>query len=99
MIAEERLNRQYFLRLFDGNYFSNSILHYLLAGIQPRRMNGYRSLLVVVQGIKRGLFTMQMQWAALRGEDRAARFISGNQFLPKNVTFGVVGYAAGGSDS
>jgi glycosyltransferase involved in cell wall biosynthesis len=85
LILAGRLNRPYFLRLIYGHRFSIGVLHYLLAEIQPRRLNAARYLLVLLHGIKNGLFAMRLQWAASRGEDRAARFLSENRLSPIKV--------------
>lgn len=76
LIFAGRLNRQYFLRLVHGNSFSNSVLSYSVAGIQPRRIDFYRCLHLVLHGLRNGIFSMRLQWAASRGQHHAARFIA-----------------------
>jgi glycosyltransferase involved in cell wall biosynthesis len=76
LIRADRLNQRYFLRLIDGHAFSHAILRYLLAGIPQKRVRWIRYPRLFLHGIKNGQFSMRCGWAASRGEDRAARFIS-----------------------
>jgi glycosyltransferase involved in cell wall biosynthesis len=82
LISAERLNQRYFLRLINDHTFSNGVLGYLLAGIQQRRIDPARYVHLALHGIKNGQFSMRCQWAAARGEDYAARFISKNRLRP-----------------
>jgi glycosyltransferase involved in cell wall biosynthesis len=76
LIEGKRLNLKYFVRLVHGHSFSNGVLHYLVAGVRPRHIDMSRCLRLVLRGIKHGLLPMRLQWAALCGEDRAARLIA-----------------------
>jgi len=82
LIAAARLNERYFLKLIQDQAFSGRLLHYVLAGVHPRRIGPVRYLHVLLHGIRRGRFSMWCQWAESRGEDRAARFIAANRLLP-----------------
>lgn len=78
LIMAQRLNRSYMLRLIHDHRVSHGVLGYLLDGTQPRRITLLRCARSLLYGIKNGQFPMRCQWAALRGEDCAARFISEN---------------------
>jgi hypothetical protein len=89
LILAGRLNQRYFLRLIHDQAFSHGVLHYLLAGIQQRRIDlpRYLRLLlkdryVFLHGIKHSQFAMRWHWARLQGEDCAARFISERRMRP-----------------
>jgi hypothetical protein len=61
------------------------VRHYLFAGIPPRRLNWTRYLRLLLHGIKNGQFSMRCRWAALSGEDRAARFIIEKRLQPLQI--------------
>ncbi len=82
LISAGRLNQRYFRLLINDHTFSNGVLSYLLAGIQQRRIDLVRYVHLLLHGIKNGQFSMRCQWAAARGEDYAARFISENRLRP-----------------
>ena len=82
LIAAGRFTRRYFLRLIRDHAFSSSVRHYVLAGVQPRRIEWSRYAHVLLHGIRNGQFSMRCQWAAASGEDRAARFIFENRVKP-----------------
>ena len=85
LIAADRLRRAYFLRLIKDHTYSNFVRHYLFDGIQPRRLNWARYLRVLLHGVKNGPFSMRCKWAALSGEDRAARFILDKRLKPRHI--------------
>jgi hypothetical protein len=76
------LNQSYFVRLVHDHTFSHAVLRYLLAGIPQRRIGWTRYPRLLLHGIKNGQFSMRCQWAALRGEDTAARFIDEKRLSP-----------------
>jgi glycosyltransferase involved in cell wall biosynthesis len=82
LIPAGRLNRDYFLRLIYYSTFSHWILHYLLAGNQPRKSGFFRVVHTGLHALRNGLFSARCQWARTKGEDRAARFILENQLSP-----------------
>jgi glycosyltransferase involved in cell wall biosynthesis len=82
LIPASRLSRQYFLNLIHDHSFSNSVRQYLLAGIPPRRIDGFRYVHMLLHGIRNGGFSMQCQWAESRGVDAAARFAADNRLRP-----------------
>jgi glycosyltransferase involved in cell wall biosynthesis len=85
LIAADRLSRAYFLRLIKDHTYSNFVRHYLFDGIQPQRLNWNRYFRLVLHGIKNGQFSMRCKWAALSGEDRAARFILDKRLQPRQI--------------
>ncbi len=85
LIPAQRLNRSHMLRLIRDHYLSHAVLNYLLAGTQPRRIIPLRYVRLLLHGIKNGKFSMRCQWAALRGEDHAARFIPENGLRSLNL--------------
>lgn len=82
LIRAGRLNQSYFVRLIHDHTFSHAVLRYLLAGIPQRRIEWARYPRLLLHGIKNGQFSMRCRWAALRGEDSAARFIDENRLQP-----------------
>jgi len=82
LIRADRLNRRYFLRLIRGHAFSHGVLHYMLVGIQPRRIDWVRYVHLLLHGVRNGQFSMQCQWAHSCGEDSAARFILEKRLQP-----------------
>ena len=85
LIAADRLSRGYFLKLINQHTYSNFVRHYLFDGIQPQRLNWNRYLRLLLHRIKNGQFSMQCRWAALSGEDRAARFILDKRLQPRQI--------------
>ena len=85
LILAGRLNQRYFVRLIHDHAFSHGVLRYLLAGIQQQRVKIFRYGFLLLHGIKNGRFSMLCQWAASRGEDCAARFITQNRLRPIQV--------------
>lgn len=82
LISAGRLSRRYFLRLIHDHAFSHSVRQYMLAGSQPRRIDAFRYVHVLLHGVRNGRFSMQCQWAESRGEDAAARFIVEKRLQP-----------------
>jgi glycosyltransferase involved in cell wall biosynthesis len=82
LISANRLQPQYFLRLLQGWWLSQTVLNYLLTGVEPRRVGLERIARILLGGVKNGLFHMQCKMAGTRGEARARRFISQNQLKP-----------------
>jgi hypothetical protein len=85
LIAADRLSRVYFLRLIKDHTYSNFVRHYLFDGIQPQRLNWTRYVRLFLHGIRNGQFSMRCKWAALSGEDRAARFILDKRLQPRQI--------------
>lgn len=76
LIAASRLNRRYLLMLVRGHAFSHGVLQFVLERIQPRRINWFTCVRVLLHGARNGQFSMRCQWAASRGEHSAARLVS-----------------------
>jgi glycosyltransferase involved in cell wall biosynthesis len=97
LISAHRLNQRYFLRLINDHKFSHAILRYLLTGVKSRdgrqSMNLLHNLRILLHGVTNGQFSMRCRWAATRGRDQAARFISENRlrplenYLPKTAVY------------
>ncbi|HEY1469886.1 MAG TPA: glycosyltransferase [Candidatus Acidoferrum sp.] len=85
LIAADRLSQSYFLRLVNDHTYSNFVRHYLFDGIQPQRLDWRRYIRLLLHGIKNGQFSMRCRWAALTGEDRAARFILEKRLQPQQI--------------
>lgn len=85
LIPACRLNRSYFLRLIQSHAYSSAVRHYLLDGIQPRRVEWTRYAHVFLHGIRNGQFSMRCQWAQSSGEDSAARLIHEKRFEPLRI--------------
>jgi hypothetical protein len=84
LISANRLNQRYFLRLVHDRNFSAGVLHYLRAGIPPgdSYSGSERYLRMILHGIKNGLFSMRVRWAASRGCDEAKHFILERRLQP-----------------
>ena len=84
LISADRLTPRYLLRLAHDHNFSAGVLHYLRAGILPgdsqSHVEGWMRLLL--HGIRRGLFSMRIRWAALVGMDSAKHFIEQRRLRP-----------------
>jgi glycosyltransferase involved in cell wall biosynthesis len=79
LIWAGRLNQDYFVRLVHDHTFSHAVLSYLVTGTLQKRIGRSRYLRLFLHGLKNGQFSMRCQWARLRGEDSAARFIERNR--------------------
>jgi glycosyltransferase involved in cell wall biosynthesis len=82
LIWAGRLNQRYFIRLIHDHTFSHAVLRFLLSGTPQNRIQRIRYLRLLLHGLKNGQFSMRCQWARLRGEDSAARFIESNRLQP-----------------
>ena len=91
LISAARSNRQYLLRLIHDHAFSQRVLAFMLDGIQPERIDLTRYVHLILHGMKNGPFSMRCQWAASRGRDGAARFISTNGLNPSGFTRSIAG--------
>jgi len=76
LIAAERLNQKYFVRLVHDHALSHTLLDYLLSGEEPHPMGPLTAARILLHGLRRGPFSMRCQWAAARGVGRAARLLS-----------------------
>ena len=85
LISAGRLNQKHFLRLIHDRALSHGVLFFLLWGTQPERMGLERYVRLALNGVKRGLFSMQCQWTTLRGKEAAASFISKNRLRPIQI--------------
>jgi glycosyltransferase involved in cell wall biosynthesis len=79
LISAGRLNQHYLVRLIHDHALSHSVLGYVFDGIQPVRTDLVRYACLILHAVKNGRFSMRCQWAASRGADGAARFISANR--------------------
>jgi|SRR5690349_17697683 len=86
LISANRLQPQYFLRLLHDWWLSQTVLNYLLTGVEPRRVNLKRIVRVLLGGVKNGLFHMQCKIAGARGEAQARRFIYEKHLKPIGPT-------------
>jgi glycosyltransferase involved in cell wall biosynthesis len=86
LISAPRLDQRYILRLIHDHSFSHGLLAFLLDGIQPGRIDSVRYLRLLLHSIKNGQFSMRCQWAASRGADGAAQYISTNRL--RRLKFG-----------
>jgi hypothetical protein len=85
LMLPTRMNQNYFLRLAHDHTFSNAVLVYLLTGSKPRRIDRYQYARLFLHWLRNGKFSVQCQWAELRGEDHAGRFIVEHQLHPLTV--------------
>ena len=85
LIPAARLSRPYFVRLIHDHAFAHCILRYRLEGVQPRRIDRFRYVRLLLHGLRNGPFSLRCQWAARKGEERAARFIAERQWQPSVI--------------
>jgi glycosyltransferase involved in cell wall biosynthesis len=86
VIDKARLSRSYFLRLIHDHAFSHGVLGYFLSNTRPRRIDVFEYGHLLLHGIRNGLFSMRCRWAAVCGEQRAARFVRERQSHPSEVS-------------
>jgi glycosyltransferase involved in cell wall biosynthesis len=85
LIAADRLKPSYLVQLIHDHRFSHSILQYKLEGIQPRRIDRFRYIRLLLHGLRNGAFSLRCQWATASGEDSAARFIDAERLEPQRL--------------
>jgi glycosyltransferase involved in cell wall biosynthesis len=85
LIAAGRLNERYFLQLIHDHAYSGGILHYVLAGVAPRRIHWTRYVHAVLHGLRNGRFSMRCRWAEWRGADGAARAVLERRWQPAQL--------------
>jgi len=85
LIAADRLNRQYFLRLIYDHAFSQAVRQFVFEGTHPCRIDGFRYAHLLLHGVRNGRFSMQCQWAWSRGTESAARFIADRNLKPVDL--------------
>ena len=83
LISANRVEPEYFLKLVYGWWFSESVLNYLMGGMEPRRFSLARRLRMLLS-IRNGLFEMRYKIAGGHGEAKARRMIFANQLRPLN---------------
>ena len=82
LIPAGRVTRRHILRLQHDHSLSHGVLQYRLTGARPQRIAAFRYVHLLLHGLRNGRFSMQCQWAASRGEDRAARLIDRSGLQP-----------------
>src|SRR5262245_15080154 len=82
LIAAERLHEDYFVSWTRGHAFSHAILNYMLSGRMPRRVRASEYVRLGLHGIKNGPFSLRRQWASIRGERQAAKYIATHSLRP-----------------
>lgn len=85
LIVADRLQQSYLVQLIHDHTFSHSILQYKLEGIQPRRIDWFRYVRLLLHGLRNGAFSLRCQWATASGEDCAARFIDEERLEPQGL--------------
>jgi len=76
LIGASRLELPYFLRLTHDHIYSHAVLKFRLSGTQPRRIDFFRLVRVMLHFLRNGRYSAQCQWAALKAEDQASRFLT-----------------------
>ncbi|MBA3352292.1 MAG: glycosyltransferase family 2 protein [Blastocatellia bacterium] len=82
LISAERLTTNYFLRLVYGWWLSESVLNYLMMGIEPRRFSLERKARMLLSGARSGVFEMRYKVAGARGQEQGRRMIVDNRLQP-----------------
>jgi glycosyltransferase involved in cell wall biosynthesis len=91
LISAGRLNQHYLVRLIHDHALSHGVLDYMFDGIQPVRTDLLRYGRLILHGVKNGPFSMRCQWAASRGADGAAQFISTSRLKPLGLGRSIYG--------
>jgi|SRR5688572_26164088 len=86
LISANRLTQRYFLRLAHDSNLCSGVLHYLREGIFPgcSHSRAEQWVRLALHGIRRGLFSMRLKWAASAGMDGAKHFIKQRHLRPLN---------------
>jgi glycosyltransferase involved in cell wall biosynthesis len=82
LMLAKRLNQTYFRRLTKDHRFSHGVLLYLLTGARPKRFTVFEVGRLVLHWLRNGKFSTQCQWADLKGEEGAGKFIAEHQLQP-----------------
>jgi glycosyltransferase involved in cell wall biosynthesis len=82
LMFAKRVSRRYLVNFIHDHRFSHGVLDYLLSIAEPRRVDLFRIVHVILHGIRNGRFSMQCMWAAARGEEQAKRFIAETGLRP-----------------
>jgi glycosyltransferase involved in cell wall biosynthesis len=82
LISAGRLNPHYLIRLIHDHALSHGVLDYMFDGIQPVRTDLVWHGRLLLHAVKNGSFSMRCRWAASRGSNGAAQFISANRLKP-----------------
>jgi glycosyltransferase involved in cell wall biosynthesis len=84
LIRAERLTPSYLLRLVHDSTFSNAVSDYLVLGIAPgsASQRWKEVLRILLRALRRGPFALRMDWARLRGTDRARALIEQRRLQP-----------------
>src|SRR6201987_1452919 len=85
LISAGRLNQHYLIRLIHDHALSHGVLDYMFDGIEAVRTDLVRYARLILHAVKNGPFSMRCQWAASRGADGAAEFISANRLKPREI--------------
>jgi glycosyltransferase involved in cell wall biosynthesis len=83
LIPDERVTRQYFLRLLRDKSTSSAIMKYQLSGVEPERPNRLVMIRTLVHGLKNGWFSMRCRFAEASGKREAAKMIERSRLLSK----------------
>jgi glycosyltransferase involved in cell wall biosynthesis len=82
LMLAKRLNQTYFRRLSRDHTFSHGVLRYLLTGAEPKRVTIFECVRLLLHWLRNGKFSTQCQWAGLKGEEGAGRFIAEHRLQP-----------------
>jgi hypothetical protein len=85
LISAGRLKRAHFLRLIHDQAFSHGVLVHLRGQARERKDSVTRAARLLLQGVRKGYFSMRCQLAAFRGMDAAERFIAERGLKPIRV--------------
>ncbi len=85
LISAKRVNRHYLVNFIHDHRFSHAVLGYLLSVAEPKRIDLFQIIKVILHGIRNGRFSMQCMWASARGEEQAEHLITRNGLRPFNV--------------
>jgi glycosyltransferase involved in cell wall biosynthesis len=99
LIPEERLTRQYFLRLLRDKSTSSAIMKYQLFGVKPESLNWLVIARMLAHGLKNGWFSMRCGFANALGKREAARMVERCRLLSKTGLTPTSDSAADGESS
>jgi glycosyltransferase involved in cell wall biosynthesis len=79
LIRASRLRDAYLFRLLHDHAYSHGVLRYVLWGERRERSTLEVAIRVLLNGVRRGPFSMRCRWAAACGTERAERYIAAHR--------------------
>jgi hypothetical protein len=75
LVRAERVKPPYLLRLAHDHAYSHTILRYVMCGTLQKHLPVADAIRILLNGMRRGMFSMRSDWADARGASAAAKHI------------------------